>query len=265
MAHFLLQSDKSTFDVEHAMLLALLNHAKYLHTYEECSLKELELYSNTDAIPIGTIDFVSTFMKNIFGIATEIPIEIPLYLQTDEFLKRKYEIVDWSKIPRQGKYFLKDVSQLKVYSYVTDTMFYDIDELFNYKKKSDFDGTLVLDKTHLFQVSSLLSIKSEFRVYVVCGRIEAISCYEGDPLLYPDATLLRKIVNLIQLNEKYLKSYTIDVAVGSFGTALLEIHNFTSVGLYNAFWSDDLLYAYVDGINYLLDDNSIKYIFQFFK
>ena len=64
---------------------------------------------------------------------------------------------------------------------------------------------------------------------------------------------------VIQSNEKYLKSYTIDVIVGAFGTAVLEVHNFTSVGLYNTLWQCNLLDAYVDGINYLIYDNSVKY------
>lgn len=258
MAHFLIQSD-DVLDIELTIVKNLLSHTKYIHTFETISLKDIKNYTKENAIPIGTIDFVSTYINNVYGIDREIPIEIPIYLQTTEFLKRTYSICDWKQIPRTGKYFLKDISILKEFSSIIDTRFYDIDELFNYKKKSDFDATLVLNKDHLFQISSILPIKSEYRVYVINHKIEAIANYDGDPLLYPDMQLLQKANNLINLHEKHLKSYTIDLAVGDFGTAILEIHNFTSVGLYHSLWGDDLLYAYIDGINYLKDDNSIKY------
>lgn len=260
MAHFVLQSDDTSLKIEQDVILDLLKRERYLHTYEFCSLNEMETYINAKAYPIGTIQFVSKFLKNNFGIEQEKPIEIPKYLQQEKYLKRNYEITTWDKVPRNKKIFLKDVSVLKEFGNIIDPLYYDLDEIFNYKKKTKYDSSLVLDKTHLYQVSDIIPIQAEFRVYVLDNKIEGITCYEGDPLLYPDAKLLREINGLIQLNEKYLKSYTIDVATGTFGTALLEVHNFTSIGLYQIFWGSDLLYGYVDGINYLLKDNGLKYI-----
>jgi hypothetical protein len=48
--------------------------------------------------------------------------------------------------------------------------------------------------------------------------------------------------------------------VGKEGTAIIEIHNFTSIGLYTTIWGNELLYAYRDGIDYLLNDNTVKYM-----
>ena len=45
--------------------------------------------------------------------------------------------------------------------------------------------------------------------------------------------------------------------MGKEGTAIIEVHNFTSVGLYTTLWGTDLLYAYRDGIDYLVNDNKI--------
>lgn len=84
-------------------------------------------------------------------------------------------------------------------------------------------------------------------------KIENIANYNGDCTIFPDIDLIRKIINLINVNEKWLRSYTIDVMVGSMGTALIEIHNFTSVGLYSNMWGSNLLYAYKDGIEYELN------------
>ena len=73
--------------------------------------------------------------------------------------------------------------------------------------------------------------------------------------MLPDIDLIKKAVCLINVNEKWLNSYTIDVMVGKPGTALIEVHNFASVGLYATLWGDNLLWAYKDGIDYLINDN----------
>lgn len=260
MAKFLLQSDKGTLEIEEIIVEDLLNRNKYIHTYEKASLADIDKITDDSLIPIGTIEFVTKYLNKFGYCEHEMPIEIPKYLQTEEFLKRRYEIMTWDKIPRAGLFFLKDASELKNYGSVTNATYTDIDELFNYVPKNKLDATLVLNKEHLYQVSSLLPIKTEYRVYVIGHNIVAITAYEGSPTNLPDIELLQKAISLIQLNEEHLRSYTIDIAVGSFGTAILEIHNFTSVGLYHALWGSELLYAYVDGINYLKYDNSIKYV-----
>lgn len=261
MADFLVQKEKNVLKIEEYIVEDLLKRNKYGHSAIYTTLDNITDKLKNGLIPIGTIEFVTKYLnlKNP-SFTHKVPIEIPTYLQTDEFLKRNYQIVDWTNIPRHGNYFLKDVTHLKEFGSLVNTLYWDIDELFNYEPKSKCDTTLVLNKEHLYQVSSLLSIETEYRVYVINHKITAISCYEGSPLNLPDLELLKKAVNLIQFNEKYLTSYTIDIAVGNFGTAILEIHNFTSIGLYNAIWGSELLYAYVDGINYLLNDNSIKYL-----
>ena len=260
MANFLLQNDKGTLEIEEIIIEDLLKRNKYTHSYMKKSLKEINDFEYDNYIPIGTIEFVTKYLSKFDYCSHEIPIEIPKYLQTEEFLKREYKICKWNEIPRHGEFFLKDVSQLKKYGSITNATYIDIDDLFNYKPKSNFDTTLVLDKEHLYQVSSILPIKTEYRVYVMGHEIVAIASYDGSPLNLPDIQLLQKAVGLIQLNEKWLQSYTIDIAVGNFGTAILEIHNFTSIGLYNSLWGSELLYAYISGIDYLKNDNTVKYL-----
>lgn len=261
MADFLIQKQNGVLELEEYIIEDLLNRNRYLHSANYITLEQLNSPISKGKIPVGTIEFVTKYLQmHNPNFSHEVPIEIPTYLQTEEFLKRDYKILDWQQIPRKGNFFLKDVSRLKEYSGIFNTLYTDLDEIFNYVPKNKYDATLVLDKTHLFQVSTILPIKSEYRVYVINNKISAISCYEGSPLNLPDISLLEKAVNLIQFYEKYLRSYTIDIALGDFGTAILEIHNFTSVGLYHAVWGSELLYGYVDGINYLLQDNSIKYI-----
>lgn len=246
MAHFLIERSDE-LDNEANFLIEQLKCNRYTHTYEEVT--EARKVSDLE-YPVGTINFV----ENCLGIH-ENPVEIPKYLRTKEFLCRDYKVCNWTEIPRYGTFFLKDVSQLKKFGSIINATYTDIDDLFNYERKSEFDATLVLDKTHLFQVSSIIDIKSEFRVYVFGGSIEHIAYYNGDCTRFPNMSVINKAVNLINYREKWLKSYTIDVAVTNTCTSILEIHNFTSCGLYSTLWGSSLIYAYEDGINYLRYDN----------
>lgn len=238
MSDFLIQKTDE-LNIERLIVLEQLKKEHLIHTYKE-------VVSAEDApkgyLPIGTIPFVEQYL----GIR-ETPIEIPVYLQTEEFLKRSYRIEKSTNLPKQGRYFLKNASKLKDFTLLTDLYnlsFYDIN----------------LTDNDYYVVSEEYDIESEYRIYVFDNKIESIAHYNGNPCILPDIALIEKAVLLISYNEKYLKSYTIDVMVGKRGTALIEIHNFTSVGLYTTIFGTNLLYAYRDGIEYLRKDNSIKYV-----
>jgi hypothetical protein len=222
-----------------------------MHEYKQLGLSNIGQITEQNLYPIGTIEFVTKYLNSAYSISQENPIELPIYLRTDEFLKRDYNIVTYDKIPKHGKFFLKDASQLKKFGQTIFADYFITDELF----ENTSDYLLTLSKEHNYIVSSLFNIKSEYRVYVLQGTIENIICYDGDCTIHPDIVLIKKAVDLINLNEKWLRSYTIDVMVGSCGTALIEVNNFASVGLYSTLWGDNLLYAYKDGIDYLVNDN----------
>jgi hypothetical protein len=241
MLRYLLQADSKDLDIEYNITKELLKNNKYIFEHKNVDLQTMLNIADKTDIPIGDINFVTEYLRKFHGIEKENPIEVPEYLRTDEFLKRLYAIVKWDQIPRQSKYFLKDVSQLKKFGRVVDTTYMNIDELFNYVPRSNLDSTLVLDKSHLFLVSNLFKIQSEYRVYVCQGEIENISCYNGDCTILPDMNLIKKAVYLINYNEKWLRSYTLDFMVGPEGTALIEVHNFTSVGLYSNQWGTNLI------------------------
>ena len=245
MANILLQSDNNILDLEYRIVKEILNKTKYLHSYSEIGMKQLksETSLSSDLIPIGTIEFVTEFLNRTHGFTKENPIEIPTYLRTDEFLKRKYNIATFDNIPKDTQYFIKDVSTLKSMAQVTS--FETIKSIPENEKSS------------LYQVSEVVNILSEYRVYVIGHEIQNISHYNGDCTLFPDIQLIKKAIQLIKYNEKHLRSYTIDIMINDRGTSLIEIHNFTSVGLYSTLWSTSLIYAYRDGINYLLNDNKV--------
>jgi hypothetical protein len=204
--------------------------------------------------PVGDIDFITCWLHENYGVEKENPIEVPKYLRTDYFLKREYTIVQAKKLPRNGRYFIKNASRLKDFSYAGELSHLNIEECLN-KHKSGYGSGIEIKGEDLFVISSILDYKSEYRVYVIDGKIENISNYNGDSNLFPDSELIRRAVELINSNEKYLKSYTIDIMVGDKGTAIIEVHNFASVGLYSTMWDSDLLYAFSQGIDYLINDN----------
>lgn len=255
--NIILQND--ALEEEEFIIKNLLKQSKYLHTFSLKCLKELDDYVyNSGDVPIGTIEYVTKALGNV-GFTHQQPIEIPKYLQTEEFLKRDYKIGTWKDIPKMGNWFIKDASTLKNFSICTDMTYFYSDELFDYVPKTKFDNTLSLSKASDYVISSPYNIQAEYRVYVIGEVIEHIVLYDGSPLCQPDIKLIQKAVNLINYNEKWLTSYSLDIMVGPKGTAIVEVHNFNSLGLYTTIWGTGLLYAYRDSIDYLLNDNSVKF------
>lgn len=276
--HFLLEDDKNDkFNYELMLVEEKIRQNKYIHDfekidisifyeYEEDSFGEIiktnklknandfpEIYKKS--IPIGSINFVSTWLKVFYNIDKENPIEIPPILRTDEFLKRKYSIVTADKLPRTGRYFIKDVSKLKEFTYSGDLEYFLFDEMFE-PAKSLYDNSLRINPGHLFQVSEIVNILSEYRVYIIDGKIENIANYNGDVTLFPDVELIKKANDLYSTQPDYPKSYSMDLMITPRGTAITEIHNYTSLGHYSTLFGDNLLYAYRDGIDYLLKHNT---------
>lgn len=254
---FILQADEE-IDLDRTVLEETLKRNHFIHEYTKVKMSELDdtLLSSdiSDAIPVGTIEFVTKYMSMTTGLVKENPIEIPKYLRTEEFLKRKYNIVTWDKIPRSGRYFIKDASTLKHFSYNGNLEFFIQEDMFE-KPKRTFDTSLKLSKDALYIVSEEVSILAEYRVYVIDSKISAMAQYDGSPLIVPDMQLVDKAVKEISKHEEWLKSYTIDIMVTRAGTCLIEIHNFTSCGLYTTMIKDDLIIAYRQGIDYLKYDN----------
>lgn len=256
MSRYLIQTDKDTLkEVEHIILEEIIHRNRFIHEKEYMSTEELEHSTGLDtSIPIGNIPFVTTWLNKYHGISKENPIEIPKYIRTEEFLKREYKFVQAKDLPRKGRYFIKNVDTLKSFTYSGELEYVNIESVLE-EPTDKFDNSLYIKPETLMLVSSIFDIQSEYRVYVINGQIETISNYNGSALVFPDVNLVNKAVELINYNEKWLKSYTLDIMVGPVGTAIIEVHNFTSVGLYNTLWGDNLLYAYKQGIEYLLNDN----------
>lgn len=269
------KEDRNNYNVvEFAILTELLQMYKGSHEY--ITMKISDLYAEEDddfditpklkkaddfdpklatAIAIGEIRFVEKFLKIFHGIEHEVAIEIPPCLRTDKFLKRKYSIVPAWEIPRKGTYFLKDATKQKTLSYRGELSVFLDDEMFE-PKISEFDASVRIDYEHLYQVSEVVNVLSEYRIYVMDGIVETISHFAGDPYKLPDVDLIKEAVEIYGKEEDCPGSYSLDVMVTPKGTAITEVHNFMCLGLYNVIWNENLLYAYRDGWEYVLKHNT---------
>lgn len=203
-----------------------------------------------NAVPVGTVRFIELFLQTFKGIKRENSIEVPAVLRTEEFLKRKYSIVPRERIPRTGQWFLKDATRQKLFSYKGAMEDFLNDEMFE-PPKSELDASLRLEPDHLYQVSEIVPILAEYRVYVINKKLNSLCAYAGDPLVFPDAELIRKAIRLINEQPDMPRSYSIDVMVTNRGTAITEVHNFLSLGLYTVDWDEELLLALRQGLEYV--------------
>ena len=275
---FLLQKDgehKNEYSIDNFILKNLIDDSHLLHTYKTLTIDDLYIFNYDDegffinkelknknefpdeykdAIPLGNLEFVRAFYKIFFNIDNEYPIEIPEVLRTDEFLKRKYKIVKREDIPKTGKYFIKDVSELKRFSYSGYMDYFYDDSLFE-KPKNKYDNHLYLPENHLYQVSEVVEILSEYRVFAMNGELYSITNYDGDPTIFPDIEMIKKAITMWHAQENSPRSFNIDIAVTPYGSMILEAHLISSIGLYNNVFGTNFLYAYKDTKDYILKNN----------
>ena len=281
--HFLIQNDSLGVDrVQREIILDVLRHNKYEHSYElidyECFFeeeKEFEFGTSEfrakaadefpayykNAIPFGTIEFTTRWLQTFKGIEREIPIEIPPCLRQERFLKRKYNIVPVDQVPRRGDFFVKDASQAKWLKYKGDLEYQLNDEMFA-PPISSRDNSIRFLPDHLYQVSEIVPIKAEYRVYIVNRKIEAIYLYDGDPMVLPDVELIREAHWIYSRQPDCPRSYSMDLLVNNRGTSIIEMHTFTCLGLYSVLWDENLLYALRDGIRYVEEYNTPQTVFN---
>lgn len=258
---FIIQTDCETLDTEANLAMKAIHdnrHECWLDGYKELTLKQVQESKELDreAIPVGSIEFVTTYLNRTHGFEKENPIEIPYYLRKDHFLKRNYKVISGHKIPDAGYYFIKDASTLKHFSHIGYLEYLNLEESFKPAPENGLDTSLRLNRNDTFVLSSVFDAVSEYRVYVVRENIEAVSHYDGSCDFYPDINLIKQAIGLISIYDKNLKSYTIDVMINKRNeTSIIEIHNFTSIGIYTTLLHKSLLYGYRDGIDYLLKDN----------
>ena len=255
---FVIQKEKIHIDdVDTLTIVNELEKTRLLNEYIFMNLKEIsngQFASSDKAIPIGTIQFVEGYLKNIKGIEKMNPIEVPSILRKEEFLCRDYKILDKDELMNiHGRYFCKYASHLKSFSHLGD-----IDQL-----KYVDEGKEPFLKDGLYVVSEIKDILAEYRVYVVDDEIKGIQFYDGYPTIMPTPTeiaKLQKMINIYMLDNDRPKAYTMDIAIIKSNNVekrdlmIVEVHPFACVGLYGMY-GGFLPYAYKQGLDYYLNIN----------
>ena len=214
-----------------AILFQLWKDPDYFPKITATSLEGLERLDCAKwqgCIPIGTIEFAEKVMEKVYHVPRIEPVNIPLALQQKRFFKRNVAFAsgadavcalydDWGV----DELFIKSACRVKA------------DFTGVYKKS---DSSAPYEDEPLLLVSEVLPMRtemcSEWRAFVHHGKILDIKNYAGSPWVLPDRRLVEDIAETV---GGRLKACTVDVMVTDEGeTALVEVHNFISCGLYGA-------------------------------
>lgn len=275
---FILQKNDNfkTLDIELEVLKQELNKQRFCHEYTIESIDSFDEIKNNSsfdikkAIPVGSIDFVARYLQKVHNITHMSPIEVPNILRTDEFLGRKYSIVESNQIPQTGYFFIKDVSELKVFTYIGDMTNFHF-EMFEEKVNSLFNCELKLNPNHLFQVSEVVKILSEYRVFVFNDNIERIQFYDGVSTVMPTPEEIKKLQKMVlkyMLDNSRPKAYALDIAIiekeQGRDLIVLESCPFISLGTYG-FVGSNLPYMYQAGLDWYITCNESVKKFSNFK
>lgn len=236
---FLLEPGFGEMKFEYDIVKNVLRNTRQ-HDFETVGLENIgnglwDRYKEK-AIPIGSLQYVQKWMQHFFQIDRLNPMEIPFCLQSDYYLKRKYEIVSYDELPVSGCWFIKDVSEMKSMTHIGNKI----------------DLLKTADPEHIYQCSEYVqNIRAEYRLYFIGGKLENVCNYYGDPACNIDFDLVLSADKKMKTFDNYPRSYIMDVMVTPRGTALIELHPFVGIGLYSTLWGENLLNAYADGIHYL--------------
>lgn len=217
------QADNMTAPVKQAIVELEWKGVEVKRIY--MTLDNLKFYDKilkyVDYTPIGTVEFVKTF-------AEKIGVKLPNPIHATELLKlegRLYAIVENKDLIHKSTYpfFVKPYNELKRFTG------------FVAKSEKDFDLYPDVDwgNTSLFLTGVLGSIVSEWRCYVLNGKVFACVNYSGDPLNFP----FRHVVH--ELIEKFINppvAYSLDIAIEEsktgYKTRFIEINDAWALGYY---------------------------------
>ena len=170
-------------------------------------------------VPVGSVEFVLEYLKINYDLEPK-PVNIPLSLYKEKFLKRKVLIgfdtflqsegVD--EVLTDGEVFVKSLNKIKVDGY---------------PKIVTKEETLDRD---LYLYSELIEIESEYRCFVFNGELLGINNYSGDFTTFPNVDTIKE---MIEAYDDQPIAFILDVGVLESGeTVVIEAHDFFSCGLY---------------------------------
>ena len=191
----------------------------------EASTEKYQQWRAERICPMGSLEFVHRFYKIVYDIELK-PINIPTQLCIPKFLNRPYCVIDTAKNQSVQDIFGEQAIYLKSRE--------SIRHIFNGRYPTCKDVRAIADLTPLtdggFQATGELDFVSEWRCFILEGKLHQTRCYQGDEWTLPSKDI---IGDMIEAYTDCPPAYTLDVGVDRDGkTSIIECHDFYSVGLY---------------------------------
>lgn len=174
----------------------------------------INMNHNEHILPIGSIEFMKK-AADILEISLPSPINIPDSLK--HYCGRKTWSCDFKDI--QFPCFVKPLDDLKLF---TGFVAKSVKDFELYPELIGFNGKV-------FCSEPIENILSEWRCFVLNGKILNCSNYSGNPLIFPDKN---KIDILLEKYYGAPSGYSLDVCVSNNGTNLIEINDGWAIGNY---------------------------------
>lgn len=179
------------------------------------SYQELEYHALSELI-VGGIEMIRKRLAhfNIYPPTIDYPHELTSYLgRTIE----RSTMNTIASSPNLWPCFVKSVEQKRLTGKVI-------------RSSHDLVGCGCAGEDYEVYVSGALNIVSEYRVFVGCGEILGCKHYAGNPMIFPDPTVIEEAVRLY---ESAPVSYGIDFGVLETGeTILIEVNDAWALGCY---------------------------------
>lgn len=241
--HFVIQKVNPELDSDSATLVESINYINFLYgdTYSYETVPTISQFNlNTrnivDVIPVGTIEFVESFI-DLFKLNKTNLKPIFLDMPDTKLVHSKMELLQEFQIHK--KLFIKPFNEFK--SLFSEQHGYLFTE-------NDID--LFGEETYF--VSKPFDILSEYRSFVFNNQLSGVYNYSGDNLLFPTPEEINYLQSEISKNPlKELKAYTLDFALTTEGLKIIEKHPFFSCGLYGFSDYKVLTSMYISAFKYL--------------
>lgn len=174
-------------------------------------------------VPVGSVPFVEAYLRCFYPEAAGAlrPLNVPecLFPYAGRKIVNVSSLVQVPLALPSGPLFVKSNRMIKAPT--------------NGVAPADMDAAMFVGQ----QVSEVVEITSEWRVFVFRNEIQHVANYAGEPMVFPNADTIRAMVKTYASQAPV--AYTLDVGVNAGRTFVIECHRFFSCGLYG--FSDLLL------------------------
>lgn len=230
LPRLIVRQQESSSEIRSVVQHAILNDIPFIIL----GIEQLQNFSFSvnlnDVLPIGSVEFIREFMR-VTSIPEPENISYPI--EISHLLHRSVKMQQVGSI--LGRHFVKPVETKIFTGFIYDCM-QNPRELEPHDKEQ-FDVLMGLPAETKVWVSEPVKFVSEWRYYIIDGRIIGKARYDpdgADDAPEPDAIILEiAIRSLTTIGGKPIGAYALDMGVLDSGeTALVECNDAWAIGLY---------------------------------